>query len=145
MSMGLRTFIFISYAQQEFNSETHSSPATVIFKPLRILATEVASILPFVHQVATSGKNKETRTSAGTMSKRVMIVVSLALLAATVSAQSFIIRGIVTDQSGAVIPGVHITLLHKATGVTLEAITDGRGMFAIPTMNAGEIEVTADL
>src|SRR5262249_2551702 len=79
------------------------------------------------------------------MSKRLMIVVSLAALAASLSAQSFFIRGVVRDETGAVIPGVRITIVSRATGTQLQSITADNGTFAIPALNAGEWELTAEL
>jgi Ca-activated chloride channel family protein len=79
------------------------------------------------------------------MSKRILIVLSLVAFAATLVAQGFFIRGVVTDQSGAVIPGVHISAVSQATGAKLESVTDGAGAFSITALSAGEFEVIAEL
>ncbi len=55
------------------------------------------------------------------------------------------IQGTVTDQSGAVLPGVTVTIANTATGVTREAVTDAAGLFAAPGLQIGPYEVTATL
>ena len=42
------------------------------------------------------------------------------------------IQGTVVDQSGAVLPGVTITVTNTATGVQRELVTDAEGRFAAP-------------
>ena len=55
------------------------------------------------------------------------------------------IQGTVVDQSGAVLPGVTVTVTNTATGVQREAVTDAAGRFAAPGLQVGPYEVTAAL
>ena len=47
------------------------------------------------------------------------------------------ISGIVTDQQGAVLPGVTVEAIHQPTGATYEAITDGEGRFNLLSVRVG--------
>ncbi|HXH25859.1 MAG TPA: TonB-dependent receptor, partial [Vicinamibacterales bacterium] len=60
------------------------------------------------------------------------------------AAQEAILTGTVTDQTGAVLPGVTVTALHEGTGNRFMAVTDGRGMYRIPA-RIGRYTVTAEL
>jgi hypothetical protein len=55
------------------------------------------------------------------------------------------ISGIVTDNTGAVIPGANVTAVHKATGVSQEGISNSDGSFAFPSMQPGTYTVTVAL
>jgi hypothetical protein len=55
------------------------------------------------------------------------------------------VQGTIVDQSGAVLPGVSITITNTATGATRETVTDAGGLFAIPGLPVGPYEVTATL
>src|SRR5262245_54061764 len=70
------------------------------------------------------------------MCKRVMIIsgVSLFLLVMTLLGQSGSLRGVVSDQTGAVIPGVAITVRHVAFGTEWRTLSDDRGVFVIPAI-----------
>jgi outer membrane receptor protein involved in Fe transport len=55
------------------------------------------------------------------------------------------IQGTVLDPSGAVLPGVTVTIVNLATGATREVVTDAQGLFAVPGLPVGPYEVTAAL
>jgi outer membrane receptor protein involved in Fe transport len=55
------------------------------------------------------------------------------------------IEGTVTDQSGAVLPGVTVTIRNTATGVTRETTTEQSGLYRAPLLPVGPYEVTAAL
>ena len=55
------------------------------------------------------------------------------------------ISGVVSDNTGAVVPGASVVVVHKATGVTQESATNGDGSFAFPSMNPGNYTVTISL
>jgi outer membrane receptor protein involved in Fe transport len=55
------------------------------------------------------------------------------------------IQGTVVDSSGAVLPGVTISIVNTATGATREAVTGADGLFAVPGLPVGPYEVTASL
>src|SRR5436190_18553145 len=53
------------------------------------------------------------------------------------------LSGTVTDPSGALIPGVQISIKNTATGVTRDIITDETGFYTAPNLLPGDYEVTA--
>ncbi len=55
------------------------------------------------------------------------------------------IEGIVTDESGAVLPGVSITIKNPATGFVRDTTTDERGRYRAPLLPVGGYEVTGTL
>ena len=55
------------------------------------------------------------------------------------------IEGTVVDTSGAVIPGVAVTLTHEATGVVREVVSDAQGLFRGPLLPVGLYTVKASL
>jgi len=75
------------------------------------------------------------------MSRRIGAIVVFALLlnvygGFSVSAQTTTgrISGTVTDESGAVIPGVEITVRNPATGLTRNVITNESGTYQVPLL-----------
>ncbi len=87
------------------------------------------------------------------MARRLAVAVTNILLlslfvAAPVAGQGGVtstISGVVTDNSGAVVPGATVVSLHKATGVSQEGITNSDGTFAFPSMPPGTYTVTVSL
>ena len=55
------------------------------------------------------------------------------------------ISGVVTDQSGAAIPGVTITVKKVDTGITRTTATGARGRYGAPNLPVGNYEVSASL
>src|SRR5438477_1500544 len=55
------------------------------------------------------------------------------------------IEGTVTDQSGAVLPGVTVTIRNTATGVSRETTTDATGLYRAPLLPVGSYELSAAL
>src|SRR5438105_10767432 len=53
------------------------------------------------------------------------------------------LSGIVTDTSGAVIPGVMISIKNRATGVVRTVTTDEAGLYSAPNLQAGSYDATA--
>jgi hypothetical protein len=75
------------------------------------------------------------------MTVMALTVMSLGALHSPVaSAQSTFatLTGTVVDQSGAVLPGVTITLTHASTGVTRTVVTTDSGDYQAPNLDAGE-------
>src|SRR3954468_11450071 len=68
-------------------------------------------------------------------------------LARTVSAQTPTgsIEGTVVDTSGAVIPGVTVSVTHDATGVARDVVSDAQGLFRAPLLPVGTYTVKAAL
>jgi hypothetical protein len=54
------------------------------------------------------------------------------------------ITGTVTDQSGAVVPGVRVTITNVNTGVTQATTTTGAGVYTVPNLPPGNYTVTAE-
>ena len=72
----------------------------------------------------------------------------LVLLAATTGfAQDFrgAISGTVADSTGAVLPGVAVTVTRVDTNVTSNAFTDGKGVYSVRYLNSGVYTVSAKL
>ncbi|MCC6162399.1 MAG: TonB-dependent receptor [Acidobacteria bacterium] len=55
------------------------------------------------------------------------------------------IGGRVTDSSGGVLPGVTVTLLNEATGISRTVITDESGTYLATSLQVGAYSVTAEL
>ena len=55
------------------------------------------------------------------------------------------IVGIVTDQSGAVLPGVSVTAVAKATAATRTVVTDKDGRYTITNLAPGQYQVSVEL
>src|SRR5690349_17361462 len=55
------------------------------------------------------------------------------------------ITGRVTDATGAVLPGVDVTLTRTDTGVARQAVTNETGAYAFPSLNPGPYRLEATL
>src|SRR5215510_5296859 len=81
------------------------------------------------------------RLAGGAMVMRLklMYVVFLFFLAGTLGAQVTTAKfyGIVTDSSGARLPGTSLTLIHEGTGTTLTGTTNELGEFAFDFLRVG--------
>src|SRR5262245_20371182 len=77
---------------------------------------------------------------------RTMFVVLFATYSTVAWSQSTAqISGRVTDQSGAVMPGVEVTVTQTATGATRSAVTDETGNYALPNLTIGPYRLEAVL
>ncbi len=74
------------------------------------------------------------------------VIVSL-LAAGLAGAQSPTgsIQGTVVDSSGALLPGVTVTLTNSETGAARTVVTDSNGLFAMPLLPVGIYEIAAEL
>jgi hypothetical protein len=54
------------------------------------------------------------------------------------------ITGTVTDQTGAVVPGVAVTVTNEDTGIQRKVVTTGTGVYVVPDLNAGSYRVRAE-
>jgi hypothetical protein len=79
--------------------------------------------------------------------RAIPIVALVALWSVPLLAQSATgeIQGTIVDPSGAVLPGVAVSIVNTATGATREVVTDTDGLFAAPGLPVGPYEVTAVL
>ncbi len=55
------------------------------------------------------------------------------------------INGLVTDPSGAIIPGAKVTALNHSTGIKLSTVSTAAGLYSFVSLNPGAYEVTASL
>ncbi|MEE8592327.1 MAG: carboxypeptidase regulatory-like domain-containing protein, partial [Spirochaetia bacterium] len=55
------------------------------------------------------------------------------------------ISGTVADTTGAVIPGVSVSVLQVETGTSRDAVSDDEGRYRVPLLDPGEYEVQAEL
>ncbi|MGD1103810.1 MAG: TonB-dependent receptor [Terriglobia bacterium] len=71
------------------------------------------------------------------------LVVGL-LFAGIAAAQTFnaSIGGIVKDSSGAVVPGVKVVVMDKATNGNVSTVTNGAGVYSVPFLNSSTYRVT---
>ena len=78
--------------------------------------------------------------------RRAVLLLAL-LVPAVASAQSVdvTIKGIVTDQSGAVLPGVTVTATNSQTWLVRSTTSDGLGRYSLPPVPPGVYQVKADL
>src|SRR5947207_10793188 len=82
------------------------------------------------------------------MPRRVIVVCLLGslFLPARISAQATgAIAGLVSDSSGAVLPGVTIEVTSPDTGQVRAAVTAGDGFYTVPLLNPGPYQVKATL
>src|SRR5262245_6671070 len=73
------------------------------------------------------------------MRVKLMYVVFLFFLASTLGAQVTTAKfyGIVTDSSGALVPGASLTMIHESTGTMLTGTTNEVGEFAFDFLRVG--------
>ena len=80
-----------------------------------------------------------------TFARAFLFVVALtctALLAPAQNSNSADLRGTVTDASGAVVPGVNVTILNTDTGFTLDLVTNAAGIYDAVSITPGNYKVT---
>ena len=76
-----------------------------------------------------------------------MSAATLFLLALPLTAQvdTGVITGVVTDASGAVIPGATVQVIGEETQITYELQTNASGLYASPGLRTGSYQVTASM
>jgi hypothetical protein len=86
------------------------------------------------------------------LASRSLLILTLTACAALVSAvpgaaqsASGTIEGATVDQSGALLPGVTVTLTEADTGAQRVAVTDANGLFSAPLLPVGVYNLTAEL
>ena len=76
----------------------------------------------------------------------VVVAVSFVLVPTGVRAQSTAqISGVVTDQSGAILPGVEVKVTQTDTGITRSAVTNETGLYILPNLPIGPYRLEAAL
>jgi hypothetical protein len=67
------------------------------------------------------------------------------LIPTTAYGQTAELRGEVADSSGAVLPGVTVTIRHEGTGVARTVVTDEQGVFRVPALQPGPYAIESTL
>ena len=88
------------------------------------------------------GGEQLKRIVCSVWSMPVLIVLGCVVVWAQATAQ---ISGTATDQSGAVMPGVEVTVTHTDTGTTRTTITNETGSYVLPTLAIGPYRLEAAL
>src|SRR2546430_3256539 len=74
------------------------------------------------------------------------VAVSFLLSPARTMAQSTAqVSGVVTDQSGAILPGVEVKVMQTETGITRSVVTNETGSYALPNLPIGPYRLEATL
>src|SRR5437016_5124185 len=81
---------------------------------------------------------------------RLIVLVSFATLTATTAfaqggSTSTSLAGVVVDKDGGVIPGATVVVSNNATAVKKTVVTNGEGVWSVPTMDPGMYTVTISL
>ncbi len=82
------------------------------------------------------------------MTWRIALVVGVLLACATSAHAQFdsaTISGVVQDTTGAILPGVDVTLTNVGTKIARQTVTNEAGLYTFPTVPVGEYQVTAML
>jgi len=82
------------------------------------------------------------------MTWRIALVVGVFLACATSAHAQFdsaTISGVVQDTTGAILPGVDVTLTNVGTKIARQAVTNAAGLYTFPNVPVGEYQVTAML
>ena len=81
------------------------------------------------------------------MRLRLVLLAIVGLLATPLLAQTVTgtMRGSVSDRSGAVLPGVTVTIRNAETGLERVVVTDGQGSYNAPFLQIGRYNVQAEL
>jgi hypothetical protein len=86
---------------------------------------------------------RSTRLCAFWFGPRSRLVLFFVLLSASAWPQSELaaVSGVVTDQSGAVIPSAQVTIVNQSNGLTLHTVTDTTGQYHLSGLQAGNYVV----
>jgi Carboxypeptidase regulatory-like domain len=82
------------------------------------------------------------------MTWRIALVVGVFLMCATSAHAQFDsanISGVVQDTTGAILPGVDVTLTNVGTKIARQAVTNEAGLYTFPNVPVGEYQITAML
>lgn len=52
------------------------------------------------------------------------------------------ITGRATDSTGAIVPGVRVSIVQKSTNISQSAVTNGEGIYRVPSVQPGEYRIT---
>ena len=100
---------------------------------------------PMVTQYRFCGKRQSSRSPRGKIACLVLAALwlSIAPLAEAQRGRG-VIRGVVTDSSGGVVPGATVTVTNTQTNVTLNTLTNNSGDYFVPNLVIGTYTVSAE-
>jgi len=76
--------------------------------------------------------------------RSVWLTVALLALPFVAHAQDATLLGTITDNSGGVLPGVTVTAVNEASGISFVSVTDERGLYRLP-VRAGVYKISVEL
>src|SRR5262245_60702545 len=86
-----------------------------------------------------------TRTRRWLRGAFILVVVTTLTHRAAAQIATATLDGIVTDETGAALPGVSLTTKSTSTGATRSATTDGTGHYRIAALDPGLYDIRAEL
>jgi outer membrane receptor protein involved in Fe transport len=72
----------------------------------------------------------------------VLTIVGWGFFAVAQNSNTGEIKGTVTDSTGAVVPGVRVTIANVQTGVSTDATTNSAGIYDVPSLPIGQYKIT---
>src|SRR5438046_4531385 len=90
-------------------------------------------------------ENKSRNRTCGLWLRTILVLLIAANCTVAWAQSTAQISGRVTDQSGAVMPGVEVTVTQTATGATRSAVSDETGNYALPNLPIGPYRLEAVL
>src|SRR4051812_10320714 len=83
---------------------------------------------------------------AGVVTRRMLATVCLVLLVASpVLAQTGQINGVITDNTGSVVPGASVKAVEVATGLSRDTVTGADGRYAFTSLRPTTYDITTEL
>ena len=82
------------------------------------------------------------------MFRKLLLIVLLLLVSVALQAQqanNAILVGVISDSTGAFLPGATVTATHVATNTSVDILTDERGQYRTPPLRIGDYELTVRL
>lgn len=74
-----------------------------------------------------------------------VLLLAISLSPAAAQSQLGAIQGTITDESGALLPGVTVSVTHLDTGIARTIISNESGVYRVQSLDPGRYRVTADL
>src|SRR5213078_4759296 len=81
----------------------------------------------------------------GRFATAIVVLIALSTCLSFAQTSTATILGVVRDASGALIPGVSITIKHTESGLTRTAISSERGGYNLPLLPVGAYEITTTM
>src|SRR5215467_16076137 len=72
-----------------------------------------------------------------------LVVLLLVSVSACFAQSTATLSGVLTDPSGAVVPGAQVTIHSLATGLDRQVVTDNAGLYVAPSLVPGDYQVQA--